>query len=260
MHILTLRRVIVTLGQILGYAVRHGYIVADPLANAERPRDVDSTEGTMINILPPEKISAFIEATQDHKYRTLFRLAIMSGARQGELFGLKWTDILWATSQIHIRRTFNNGAWYKPKTRTSKRKIDLGPAMMAELKRWRLACPPSKLDLVFPNSKGQPLAAHRMRRGRFYPALKEAGIERIRFHDLRHTFASILIEQGENIKYIQNQLGHANPTTTLNVYSHLIRPTNQKAARQFEEGIFGTAEKAKNHTGHSPVTIKKNGS
>ena len=73
----------------------------------------------------------------------------------------------------------------------------------------------------------------------FYPALKNAGIKKIRFHDLRHTFASLLIKQGENIKYIQNQLGHASPTITLNVYAHLMNPTNQESARKLENTVFG---------------------
>ena len=81
----------------------------------------------------------------------------------------------------------------------------------------------------------------------FYPALKAAKIDRIRFHDLRHTYASLLIEQGENIKYIQTQLGHSSPTVTLNVYAHLMKPVNQESARRFENTVL-------NATGHKMVT------
>ena len=70
--------------------------------------------------------------------------------------------------------------------------------------------------------------------------MKNAEIPRIRFHDLRHTFASLLIEQGENIKYIQNQLGHASATFTLNVYGHLMKPVNQEAACRLEKAVFET--------------------
>jgi len=72
----------------------------------------------------------------------------------------------------------------------------------------------------------------------FNPALKKAGIEKIRFHDLRHTYASLMIEQGENIKYIQSQLGHSSPTVTWNVYAHLMKPVNQEAAIRLEKTIF----------------------
>ena len=71
-----------------------------------------------------------------------------------------------------------------------------------------------------------------------YPALKTANLPTIRFHDLRHTYASLLIEQGENIKYIQSQLGHANPTVTLNVYAHLMKPVNQEAAVRLDKMVF----------------------
>jgi integrase len=75
-------------------------------------------------------------------------------------------------------------------------------------------------------------------RKHFRPALKAADLPRIRFHDLRHTYASLLIEQGENIKYIQTQLGHSSPSVTLDVYAHLLKPSNQQAARRLEETIF----------------------
>jgi integrase len=65
---------------------------------------------------------------------------------------------------------------------------------------------------------------------------------KIRFHDLRHTYASIMIEQGENIKYIQTQLGHSSPTVTLNVYAHLMKPTNQDAVCRLEKTIFGNGD------------------
>ena len=165
-------------------------------------------------------------------------LAIFSGARQGELFGLKWTDIDWFNNQIHIQRTFNEGAWYMPKSRASNRKIDLGPSMMSELRKWKVACPSNELDLVFPNEAGNPINHGNMLRRHFYPALKAAECPKIRFHDLRHTYASLLIEQGENIKYIQSQLGHSNPTVTLNVYAHLMKPVNRESACKLEDTVL----------------------
>ncbi len=72
----------------------------------------------------------------------------------------------------------------------------------------------------------------------YLKALKKAGIQRIRFHDLRHSYASLLLQQGENIKYIQSQLGHSSPTVTLNVYSHLMKSENQEAACRLENTIF----------------------
>jgi integrase len=110
--------------------------------------------------------------------------------------------------------------------------------MVTDLKKWKLACPPCELDLIFPNQAGGPINHNNMVNRHFNPALKKAGIKRIRFHDIRHSFASMLIEQGENIKFIQKQLGHSSPTVTLNVYSHLMRKQNPEAAARLEEAIF----------------------
>jgi integrase len=165
-------------------------------------------------------------------------LAIMSGTRRGELLGLKWDAVDWKNNQIRIKRTFNSGRWYLPKTKASNRSIDLGPSMMMKLKKWKLACPANELNLVFPNEQGQPIEPTYLTREHFYPALKASGAKQIRFHDLRHTYASILIKQGENLKYIQSQLGHANPSVTLNTYSHLLEAVNQEAACRLENTIL----------------------
>jgi len=238
MHILTLRKILVALGQIMAYAVRHRYISYNPFKDAERPKDQGSAEGKKIRILNKKEITGLLNKVSDQKYRTLFRLAIFSGARQGELLGLKWSDVDWTNNQIHIQRTFNNQAWYDVKTKTSNRKIDLGPAMMKELKKWKLAYPASKLNLIFPNGAGEPIDHNNFLKRYFKPALKDAKIGKMRFHDLRHAYASLMIEQGENIKYIQSQLGHSSPSVTLNVYAHLMKPTNQEAAIRLENAVF----------------------
>ena len=161
---------------------------------------------------------------------------------------MKWSDLIWKDSQIHIQRTFNNQAWYKPKTKASNRKIDLGPSMMAELKKWKIACPPNKLNLMFPNESGRPINHNNLVNRYYVPALKKAEIEKIRFHDLRHTFASLLINQGENPKYIQKQMGHSKVSTTLDIYAHLFSKVNQEAACRLENNVF-------NPGGHKMVTV-----
>ena len=111
---------------------------------------------------------------------------------------------------------------------------------MKQLKKWKLACPPNELDLVFPNQSGEPIHHDYMRRHFFWPTLEAAGLPKIRFHDLRHTYASLLIDQGENIKYIQKQLGHSKPTVTLDIYAHLFDEDNPEAANRLDEKIFGS--------------------
>jgi integrase len=239
MNINTLRKLIVTLNQIMAYAVRHRYTDHNPVRDAERPRGQGREPGAdQIRVLNPDEINRLLEHAGEQKYQVLFRMAVFTGARQGELLGLKWQDIRWREKQVHIQRTFNNGHFFDTKTRTSNRKIDLGPALLSELRKWRLASGKNDLGLIFANDAGQPIDRHNLVNRHFLPALKAAELPRVRFHDLRHTYASLLIKQGENIKYIQNQLGHSNPTVTLNVYAHLMDATNQEAACRLEDSVF----------------------
>ena len=267
----TMRKIIVTLNQIMAYAVRHRLIDYNPVRDAERPRS-QGKEGQekSISILTPEQIRNFLEAVTDQEYKTLFLTAIMTGARQGELLGLKWSDFDFQKKQIGINRTFNSGRFFTPKTKGSKRNIDLAPMVTKTLAEWKMVCKAKKLenrnemekdnqeikdiesDLVFPNESGEPMNYSNMVNRYYKKALKAAGIPQIRFHDLRHTYASLLLAQGENIKYVQNQLGHSSPTVTLNVYAHLMKKENQEAACRLENTIF-------EGTGHNLVTNKKEG-
>jgi len=257
MSLSTIRKLIVSLNQILAYAVRHKLIDSNPVRDAERPRKtIEDKTGGKIAILAPEQIRAFLEATPDQKYRMLFLTAIMTGARQGEILGLKWCDVDFSKKQININRTFNHGRFFPPKTKESVRAIDCPPTLIQELRLWKLASGGKGDDLVFysvciPEDEEKPkeqikeikevrgpINYSNMVQRHYLKALKKAGIQRIRFHDLRHSYASLLLQQGENIKYIQTQMGHSSPTVTLNVYSHLIKSENQEAACRLENTIF----------------------
>jgi integrase len=98
--------------------------------------------------------------------------------------------------------------------------------------------------LIFPNRAGGPVNQANDE-SIFFPALKVAGVPGVRFHDLRHTYTSLLIDQGENIKYIQKQLGHPDPTTMWNPYAHLMKTDRQELARKIEDRIFKIGSKGK---------------
>ena len=248
-----IKKLMVTLGQVMGYAARHKMISHNPVRDAERPKATGAPgKQNGMQILEPDQIKALIEATPDQKYRTLFLTAIMTGARQGELLGLKWSDLDLDRKQLHIRRTFNHDKFFEPKTEGSKRRIDLSPMVIKALAEWKLKSGGQDDGLIFPNAAGNPMDKGHMMTRHFYPARKAARIPAIRFHDLRHTYASLLLAQGVNVKYIQTQLGHASPTTTLNVYSHLLKETNQEAICRLENTIFQA-------TGHKMVTNEKKG-
>lgn len=232
----TLRKLLVTLGSIFKYAVRKRLCEYNPVREIEKPKD---TKKKKVGFLQPGEIRALIDNSRDQKHKTMFTLDIMSGMRQGELLGLKWTDIDWFNCQVYVRRTFNHGRFYEPKTEASRRAIDLGPTVMAELKKWQIACPPTELNLVFPNEFGKPMDASNLINRDFNPTLTKAKLRKIRFHDLRHTFASLLIDRGEHPKYIQNQMGHASINITMDTYGHLMKSVNQDAAKRLDEAVFG---------------------
>jgi integrase len=101
MNITTLRKLIVTFNQVMKYAVRHKFTDYNPVRDAERPRGQGGVESDKINVMPADEISSFLDAVSNPKYRALFTLAVLGGLRQGELFGLKWSDMDWeAWSQM----------------------------------------------------------------------------------------------------------------------------------------------------------------
>jgi integrase len=234
----TVRKILITLNQIMRYAIRHGLASFNPVTDAEKPKlergPVDEDQ-----VLKAEAEGLLIEATKDPKYKTLFMLAATTGAREGELLGLKWADVDFAEGRITIRRTFTKGKFFEPKTQASRRKVDLGPAMRMAMIAWRMACPSTKLDLVFPNGAGKPMNYSNMVRRHFQPALEAAGLPRVKFHSLRHSYASIQLAAGQPIKYVQNQLGHAAASVTLDTYGHYMDGVNHEAAAGLEERIMG---------------------
>jgi len=186
MHPVTLGKVLMVFGQIMQYAVRHKYVDHNPVRDVEKPRSAGNEE-TPSRVLTPSEIQRLLAQEEDQKYRTIYHVAVATGARQGEILGLKWDDLDTTNAQIHIQRTTKKGKFYVPKTPTSVRRVDLGPTLLATLKRWKLACPRSDLNLMFPNEAGKPIGHNNLMRRYFLPALEAAGLPRIRFHDLRHS-------------------------------------------------------------------------
>ena len=99
--------------------------------------------------------------------------------------------------------------------------------------------PASKADLVFPNQVGKPIDPHNLVCRVLWPALARAGLRRIRFHDLRHSYAAALLSRGENPKFIQRQLGHSRIQITLDLYGHLLPETEKDAAARLEQALAG---------------------
>ena len=202
-------------------------------------------------ILIPGEIKQFLEHVT-LKYRTFFLTAILTGLRRGELLGLQGDDIDWNHNQIHVRRSVWKGQIVTPKTRSSVRRVDMTPTLALELRKHKFSCSIEGSEFVFRNSEGKSLDPDSLVKRQFLPALERAGVKRVRFHDLRHTNVALRLEQGQNIKYIQNQLGHASIQTTIDRYGHLLKEVNTEQAMKLDNALNFTE-----HLGNSSDSVRR---
>ncbi len=202
-----------------------------------------------MSFLEPSQIALLLKHS-DEPFKTLFMTAVMTGMRQGELLALKWGDIDWSSNYIQVRRGLH---WHSqremgdrkdrwefidPKTIQSRRRIILSPRLKEALEIHRINSTEGPLNLVFCTTNGTPLDDRNLVQREFAPTLERAGIKKIRFHDLRHTFASLLIAQKESPKYISSQMGHASITTTMDRYGHLFEVDNAESGSKLDSQIF----------------------
>jgi len=243
----TINKTLTVLSMMLKYAEGHGWLDVNPCRHVRKLRgSIDARRRALDgNIFTAAECRKLIAATDGPRDPVMFRMAIETGMRQGELFGLRWVDIDWASSRVFVRQSVRKGEDSALKTASSLRSIGLTPTLLRELKEWKLACPrpdprdPVQPDLVFPNGAGHFEDPHNLLRRSFHPALRRAGLRQIRFHDLRHTCASLLLAAGVGIKQVQAQLGHASAQVTLDVYSHLLPDAGSPGAAAFDSILGG---------------------
>lgn len=209
---------------MLRYAVQRDLITRNVGAGLDKlPTAAGEDRVIEQNVLTPDELRRVIDAATD-PHRMPIALAIYTGIRQAEALGLQWGDIDWNKGTAEIRRTYRCGAFYQPKTASSRRTVELPADLLAMLKRWRLACP--KLDgghdLVCPSKSGKPMHASALLTQGFHPALRRAGIRKVRFHDLRHSWASNLLAAGVDVVTVSKALGHATVHVTLTTYAHAV--------------------------------------
>lgn len=140
---------------------------------------------------------------------------------------LTWDSINWITQKITVDKNYTHGGLGTPQT-GKIRVIDMSNELAKVLKEWRLACPHSELNLVFPNFNGNYQSADNLAKRRFLPALNRAGIDKIRFHDLRHTVGTRLAEQLVPVNVIKELLGHSDVHTTMR-YVHCTQGAKLEA-------------------------------
>jgi integrase len=230
----TVHKAVVMLKGMLKQSVEWSYLRVNPAQVVKAP----PREHKEMSFLTPAEVPVFLDALPE-EWRPLFFTLIFSGMRLGELLALKWSDIDWDAGTIRISRSVWHGEFQEPKTRNAVRTVGMSDRLRWTLMDRMLAAPQSPHDLVFCTAEGGLLDQANLRHRVFEPALAAAGFRKIRIHDLRHTYASLLINNGENLKYAQQQLGHASITTTVDRYGHLMPDAHVGAGQRLDASVFG---------------------
>lgn len=195
-----------------------------------------------IQPLSIEQAQTFLAEVKGRRLEALFTTAILTGMREGELLALRWSDINFEQMYLQVRRTVRRitGQGNKenePKTASSRRKIVLSAFLIGVLKQHRVRQLETRLrrgaaweehDLVFCNTYGKFIDPASLRHT-LRIALRDAGLPSLRFHDLRHSAATLLLAMGVHAKVVQELLGHSNIMTTLNIYSHVLPSLHEDA-------------------------------
>lgn len=214
--------------------------------------DLPKKQHQEMQALDVEHTRTFLQVTEGHRFEALFYLAISTGLRQGELLGLQWNDLDFETGKLQVRRQLQRVRGegvrlVEPKTAAGRRSITLGPTDLAKLKNHRKRQLEDRLlaggrwkeqGLIFPSTIGTPLESSIAVRN-FKALLKKSDLPDIRFHDLRHTAATLMLQEGVHPKVVQERLGHSTISMTLDTYSHVLPNMQDDAVARMEKLLSG---------------------
>lgn len=238
--------------RVLQDALRWG-LVARNVCDAVKPPRAPRRE---MSALTPEEARRLLAYATGDSLEALYVLALTTGMRQGELLALKWQDFDAETERLTVQRSViyisgQGSIESEPKSNHGRRNILLTPLAVAALKGHRALQAEERIraiawednDLIFCNAVGRHIQASNLMRRSYRPLLEKSGLPRIRFHDLRHTAATLLLLQGVHVKVVSEMLGHSSVSLTLDVYSHVL-PSMQSDAAAKMEALFSTGSEA----------------
>ncbi|MDP6783407.1 MAG: site-specific integrase [Dehalococcoidia bacterium] len=231
------------LSQALKYAVRQGYLGRNPAEMVDPP----SPKKKAMRTLTPGEVLALLETAQDSYYYPIIYTAVSSGLRQAELLGLRWRDLDLDLLSISVSQVLykRRGVclFTEPKTAHSRRRVSMTPKLAIYLREYRAERESLYLelersltpdDLVFASVEGKPMDPGVLSHA-FHRMAGEAGLGGVRFHDLRHTFASLMLLRGAKPKVISEALGHSSVAFTMDTYSHIIEGMQEDAMALLDE-------------------------
>lgn len=240
------------LSQALDEAVNLGWVarnVADRVTPPRwKPREMDTWSA--------DEARRFLDAASASIYGPIWSLALATGLRKGELLGLRWQDVDTQRNVVAVRQTVGTlrGTLEikRPKTVKSRREVNVAPDVLGLLREHRahqmeryqelqdkgLGSIWEDHDLVFPSATGGPIHPDNLDRD-FNRLIKQAGVKRIRIHDLRHSYATLAIALGNPLKVVSESMGHADVSTTLRTYAHVVPAQRTDLANSVGAALFG---------------------
>ena len=238
------------LSQAMKWAVRKGYLGRNPCSDADAP----TWKGKTMRTLTEGELKHLLDIAADSQFYPVIYTAVSTGLRQAELLGLRWRDVdlhmvSLSVAQVLFKRR-GVCIFKEPKTAHSRRRVALTPKLALFLKEYKAERESIYLhvgnvlnldSLVFARTDGQPLDPS-MLSHEFQRIVKRSGLENVRFHDLRHTFASLMLLKGAKPKVISEALGHSSVAFTMDVYSHIMENMQSEAMALLDEvlpaGVF----------------------
>jgi integrase len=243
----TVQKIHVVLHKALSQAVKWSLVPRNATEAATAPRPTPKE----MRPLSAEEVRTLLEAAAGDRLEALWVLAVHTGMRQGELLALKWTDVDLEAGKVSVRRTLTRESGHytlgEPKTKKSRRTIKLTGAATEAL-RSHLSHQMADMDrlgdlyrdqgLVFTTDSGAMLNPSNIRNRNLRRLLRQAELPAIRFHDLRHTCATLLLSKSVHPKIVQEMLGHATVAITLDTYSHVLPGIGDQAALAMEDALL----------------------
>ncbi len=229
-------------------AVKRKYVSANPVKDAETPK-VEKKEMTVWDI---QEVNKFLKIAREHRLYPAFLLALTTGMRQSEILGLRWKDIDFENETLSVRQPLSHDGkelTVQTKTRTSTRTISLDKRVLDVLQKHKHMVKKEMLanrpvyknnDLVICTGVGTPVLPRNVLRT-FYSLVKKADVPKIRFHDLRHTVATLMLKGEINPKVVKEILGHSDVRITLDIYSHVLPSIHKETAQKFGNMLFDQA-------------------
>lgn len=234
------------LREALSHAVKWGLAGRNVAQAVDPPRPAYREMHT----LNSEGVHTFLEAAKHTGYYALFHLAVYTGLRRSELLGLRWKDVSLEMASLSVVQTLHRlpggeTVFLEPKTAKGRRAVALSPAAALVLRdhrekqqalRTMMGVRLTDDELVFSRPDGSPPKPDTVTEA-FVKIARKAGLNGVRLHDLRHTHATLMLQQGVHPKIVQERLGHATIAVTLDTYSHVLPGLQEAAALRFDQGL-----------------------